>query len=272
MEAHAVDNYEVRIWKAAAEIEQIEYATYWNNEAEERKKEWWTLDGDFVRMDAYLEQSYLAPQFRQVVDFLKQRLGMPLRGCGADLAAGNLWATCHLLQVGAIERIYAVEMSQHRLLQLGPQILERYQVPHEKVVLCLGSFYELQIPDCSLDFVFLSQAFHHADDPLALLGEIRRVLKPGGVVLIIGEHMIDAVAIRARAYVRYLLECGIARIRGTQRTAPVRRPFAPDPVLGDHFYRAREYRTMFLQCGFTYHSLHLKRSGFQSFVLVRNAR
>jgi len=41
----------------------------------------------------------------------------------------------------------------------------------------------------SVDFIFLCQAFHHADDPEKLIYEIRRVLKPDGIVIIIGEHI-----------------------------------------------------------------------------------
>jgi len=40
----------------------------------------------------------------------------------------------------------------------------------------------------SIDFCFCSQAFHHADDPQRLLNEIKRVLKPSGIVLMIGEN------------------------------------------------------------------------------------
>jgi ubiquinone/menaquinone biosynthesis C-methylase UbiE len=43
------------------------------------------------------------------------------------------------------------------------------RVPPEKIVLARGTFYDLHLPDGSVDFVLLSQAFHHADRPGELL-------------------------------------------------------------------------------------------------------
>jgi ubiquinone/menaquinone biosynthesis C-methylase UbiE len=85
------------------------------------------------------------------------------------MAAGNLWAVPRLLRLGTVDKIYCLEYSKHRLLQIGPAVLEYYGVPKERVVLALGSFYDLHLKNKSLDFVFMSQAFHHADDPNRLL-------------------------------------------------------------------------------------------------------
>ena len=284
METYEESGYEVQLWKQAAEIDRMEYAEYWSDEEIEKEKEWWILDGDFEKMEAYLEKSHLGPQLQQGIAFLEQHLGRSLGGCGADLAAGNCWAIPRLLAAGNIEKIYAVEYSRQRLLKLGPRVLQHYGVAREKVLLCLGSFYELQIPNESLGFVFLSQAFHHADDPHRLLAEMRRVLKPDGVVLMIGEHIPHEVPLTLGAYMRHFVKYAITRLIPydiQQRLfgrcfvadtfLPRHPPLSPDPVLGDHYYYAHEYHSMFSRSAFKYYNLRISGSHFQSFVLVRDS-
>ena len=202
-----------------------------------------------------------------------------MSGRGIDLAAGTLWAAPILLDAGAVERLYCLEYSKHRLLSIGPRVLEHYDVSPERVVLVYGSFYDLQLETESLDFAFLSQAFHHADRPAALLAELRRVLRPGGTAMIVGEHIL-----RARDYALYLARAGasITLPRSLQRRLlghelevrvslrPSARDVMPtDPVLGDHAYSSDEYRGLFTQAGFAVRPVRRPRSHYQSFVLER---
>ncbi len=51
-----------------------------------------------------------------------------------------------------------------------------------RVELALGSMASLSFPDASFDIVYAINCFQFAADPAAALGEIRRVLRPGGLV------------------------------------------------------------------------------------------
>ena len=96
LERTQASTFEVRRWLDTDEIHAIEYSAYWNDETAEQSKQWWTLDGDFGRMEAYLaEQTTLA---RELDDLLGET---PPRGTGADLAAGTLWAVPRLVAQGA---------------------------------------------------------------------------------------------------------------------------------------------------------------------------
>ncbi len=50
-----------------------------------------------------------------------------------------------------------------------------------------GDFHELQFPAESVDVVF-TNSFDHAFDPEKLIGEVKRVLKPGGLFIIEAIH------------------------------------------------------------------------------------
>ena len=243
-----VAGYPVERWLSGDQVADLRYADYWNDEHREHGKEWDVAAGDFARMEQYVEHTGLAADLDACVEALATAAGRGLRGVGVDLAAGTLWAAPRLLATNAVERLYCVEFSEHRLLKLGPVVLEHYGVSHDRVVLAFGSFYELGLADGSVDFAFMSQALHHADEPGRLLAEVARVLKPDGVVLVIGEHVPSA-----RAQLGRLLRGG----------------FGTDELAGDHFYTRRQYRAMFRSAGFEHARIKRAASDYQAFALWR---
>lgn len=278
-----IGDYEFQQWLGDDEIRAIEYADYWNDEEEERGKEWYILDGDFSRMENYLKEAGFPQQLEEIVRVMKDRLERNLSGAGIDLAAGNLWAVPYLLNLGQIDKIYCLEYSRHRLLKLGPAVLKHYRVPRDKVVLVLGNFYKLKLDDDSLDFVFMSSSFHHADRPGELLAEINRVLKPAGVVIIIGEHIPPSII---KTYAIHFIKVIIATIVPTAIQRRVfRRTFQVDkllpkgsellpydPMMGDRCHFQSEYRKMFREGGFKLagHFAGSDESPYQSFLLVKS--
>ena len=64
------------------------------------------------------------------------------------------------------------------LLQANSSVIQR----------CYGSFYDVRLPPASVDAVLMSQAFHHANKPLDLIDECKHLMRPGGVVVLCGEH------------------------------------------------------------------------------------
>jgi SAM-dependent methyltransferase len=270
-----VSPWTIERWISEQDASQLEYSVYWNDEQVERDKPFDVSDDDFAKLERYLGEVGLVKDLATCLNALPS----PVSGRGIDLAAGTLWAAPILLDAGAVEQLYCLEYSKHRLLSIGPRVLEHYNVSPERVVLVYGSFYDLQLETESLDFAFLSQAFHHADRPASLLAELRRVLRPGGTAMIVGEHVL-----RARDYALYLARAGasITLPRSLQRRLlgheldvrvslrPSARDVMPtDPVLGDHAYSSDEYRGLFTQAGFAVQPVRRPRSHYQSFVLER---
>lgn len=262
-------------WIALDAVDDVEYSEYWNDEAVERGKEWYVLDGDFTQMERHLYEVGLVEDLRACLREAETVRGRPIGGVGLDLAAGTLWAARYLLAAGPVERLYCVEYSHHRLLRIGPAVLEHYGTAPDGVVLALGSFYDLRLADASVDFAFMSQALHHADEPERLLAELARVLRPDGVVIVIGEHVVtpQMQAMQALRLVASRLPAAAQRRlfgRELEITAGGLAP-EPDRVAGDHFYTRRQYRRMFLNRGFRHRPVRRRGAQFQGFVLWRDA-
>jgi ubiquinone/menaquinone biosynthesis C-methylase UbiE/DNA-binding transcriptional ArsR family regulator len=71
----------------------------------------------------------------------------------------------------------------HEMLALARAALSSADYRH--VQLRHGDMYHLALPGRSLDLVVLHQVLHFADDPVAVLREVARVLKPGGRLLLV---------------------------------------------------------------------------------------
>jgi len=274
----SMGKWNIEYWLSESQLNGIDYSDYWNNEEIERNKEWNIADGNFSRMENYLAKTGLVQDLGRCIDILGTEFNRQLNGTGIDLAAGNLWAAKYLLNPVNVDKFYCLEYSKHRLLEIGPQVLEHYNIPKENIILVLGSFYDLHLRDSSLDFVFLSQAFHHASNPHKLLAEIHRVLKQDGVCIIIGEHLVDY----KRAYIRHLAKFIISAImpKGMQKRCfgkaydktliPKTSQLIPaDPVLGDHYYTGKDYKNIFSEHGFKMKQLKNRNSQFQSFILLK---
>lgn len=269
---------EYQNWLDKTDTSEIGFFDYWNDEEIEKEKEWYTLNGNFRQMEDYIESSGLSEDLRTCVQVLVKGKKIYLRGTGIDLAAGNLWAVPHLLECGEIHTIYCLEYSKHRLLKLGTSVLDHYHVPREKAILVYGSFYDLHLEDMSLDFILLSSAFHHAEFPDRLLKEMKRVLKPEGCVIILGEPSPNFVM----AYCRYFVRLSISRILPrkiqekifhrtfrAERIIPRGEDLIPtDPCLGDHYYLSEEYRNLFRSQGFVMQEIRSKNASFKSFILT----
>lgn len=255
-----IDRYKTQVWLSNKELEDMFTFKYWNDREVEKSKEWYVLDGDFTKMERYLQESCLQSDLLACIRLAEQSR-RPLRGVGVDLAAGVLWPVPQILANSSISKIYCVEMSQHRLFEIGPQVLAYYDVPVEKVELCLGSFYNINLPDSSVDFVLLIQAFHHAEDPDRLLQEIYRVLKSNGVALIVGEHRVSKGKRMLTQLVKFMVAYGLSarlqyRIFGKsyprQSVSKYWQQLRPPhhPILGDHYYFLSDYYEMFTRNGF----------------------
>lgn len=267
-----VAGYAVEYWISREAAADIEYADYWNDENAEADKDWNVVATGFDRLESYLAETGYADDIRACLRALPE----PLGGRGIDLAAGCLWAVPVVLEQARIEQLYCLEFSAHRLLKLGPLVLQHYGIAPSAVRLVYGSFYDLKLADGSLDFALLASAFHHADDPARLLAEVRRILRRGGTVIITGEPRVTWLSEHLRYFARLLLPRVLpaaimlrlfGRIPASVAWPPSRNNVFPvHPVLGDHLYTPGEYRKLFSAAGFACREIRGKLT--RAFILT----
>jgi SAM-dependent methyltransferase len=226
-------------WLDDTRLGAVDSARSWNDLSEEQSKEWWIANGtdqEFARLQLYLENTGLMDDYQIAEQYIAK---LPEKNLAvADLAAGIGWTSSLISRLANVASVHAVDISRHRLEVLFPQAIRMFKGQGAKIRRHLGSFYELGLEDRSMDVVLLSAAFHHASNPLRLLVEIDRVLKPGGHLVLIGENIIRPLAV-ARRMIKILL---------TQRRLCTNfyELFPPDHDWGDHYYRTSDYY-LFLQ-------------------------
>jgi len=102
------------------------------------------------------------------------------RGRYADLGIGDGLLTLLLSEVA--HTVTAVDISPEMLAQLAARATKRGITNVETVE---GDIESLPLADASYDVAVLSQALHHAKSPRTALLEARRILIPGGRLLVI---------------------------------------------------------------------------------------
>lgn len=98
----------------------------------------------------------------------------------ADLGIGDGLLTLMLAQVA--NNVTAVDLSPEMLKQLELRANRRGL---HNITFVEADIEELPLPADDFDVVVLSQALHHAQQPSRALAEARRILKPGGRLLVI---------------------------------------------------------------------------------------
>ena len=179
------------------QLENIYTSEYWNDINEEKKKEWWIEDGNYKRCLNFLNQS-LMTEYKSSETFINNYNGDNIKV--ADLAAGIGWTSVLISKLKKVKEVHSVEISKHRIGILFENSVKMLLGEENKLFRYLGSFYDLKFGDNSIDIVYMSQAFHHADAPLKLLYECDRVLKDNGRIILVGEHYIGIKRILIRVY------------------------------------------------------------------------
>lgn len=132
------------------------------------------------RVDAEWNRAVFARRTGQVATFLAPHLraGMRLLDCGCG--PGSI--TVDLAQAVAPGKVVGIDLRDDALKQ-GRALARERRIAN--VTFQTASVYQLPYCDGSFDAAFACAVLQHLATPLAPLKEIRRVLKPGGVLGIV---------------------------------------------------------------------------------------
>ncbi len=119
-------------------------------------------------------------------------VGPPPGAAIADVGAGSGFMT-HLFSrlVGPEGKVYAVDINATLLGDIAEGAAERGLANIETV---LGTEKSVELPEGSVDLVFVCDTYHHFEYPRNSLASIHRALKPGGQLVVVEFERIPGVS------------------------------------------------------------------------------
>ncbi len=101
----------------------------------------------------------------------------------ADIGSGPGYFTLRFAQhVGRAGRVYAVDISPDMIVDLNRRVRDA-GLDNVRTILALPD--DPLLPDASVDQVFICDTWHHIEKRDAYLGRLRRILRPGGRVVVV---------------------------------------------------------------------------------------
>lgn len=174
-----------------------------------------------------------------------------------DIGCGGGWLTAMLSRLDSVKVIYPLDSSKHFLNKLLPQVVELMHGCPEKVSVIEGLFEPLFFDDGTLDVVVASSALHHADNLESVLREIRRSMKPGGLLFILNEtpwpgyrHLVSVCVAAVRIALNLLRERYQASSPSISSSG-----YLYDPKLGDRDYPLWYWNKALAAAGFSVESV-----------------
>jgi ubiquinone/menaquinone biosynthesis C-methylase UbiE len=115
-----------------------------------------------------------------------QHLYIPIGASVADLGAGTGAYTLALSKkVGPEGKVYACDVQKDMLARLENEIKDHHITNVQTVLSNIESHQGTKLRDQSVDWVIIANVLFQVEDRDALIGEINRILKPAGSVLVV---------------------------------------------------------------------------------------
>jgi SAM-dependent methyltransferase len=166
-------------------------------------------DNDWANASAWGDAASLWDHLRRDTNIVRAAEQMdwdsllPPHATVLDLGCGGGWLAAMLSTRANVDRVLAWDSSSTLLTEVLGETVRLVGGEASKIEAVCGEFVPLVIDDHSVDVVAMSSAFHHADRPGRLLGEISRVLRDRGALVLLNEtpwHPLAVLSFATRTY------------------------------------------------------------------------
>lgn len=242
---------------------------YWNDESIEKEKVFNVIDLGFDKIETSVKYKVLIDSINKVL--VKYKIKTKDSRI-LSLASGSCWVESQIFKKNDFKNLTNLDISHHRIHKLAPFTMNHYGI-NKNVNFMHGSVFDMDESENKYDIIFMSQAFHHIEEPIRLLRFLKQMLSKNGSVVIVGEHFFSNFLYHKQAikhFIKYVINW--KDYRRLKNFYPSWQDlFQPDYEKGDIHWSLSEYNFIFKKSGFNnYHQDIHSSNIFQSFVLKYN--
>lgn len=174
-----------------------------------------------------------------------------------DLGAGSGWLSSFLSTFSEVGNIDTLDSDKYLLTIVLPEIVKLMQGNIAKINPIWGAFYPLLVENEHYDIVIASSAFHHASNLYQTLRECNRVLKKGGLLLILNERPMGILRyfLRVVTFSISAVICLISKNYPEYSAAISKSGILDNPYLGDNTYLYSQWQQSIKKTGFSFKTI-----------------
>jgi SAM-dependent methyltransferase len=145
------------------------------------------------------EQRGVVRELTKIVPHLSQRCGVAFHGRILEIGAGDAWLSAELSKQPRVVEILSAGLSPKLLEEESPKLCRLLKAHETKITRLPLKSPRLELPDDRFDFVVCTALLHRAMNMVAVLREVRRLLKPGGQFVAVRERVLPLVKWKSAA-------------------------------------------------------------------------